>query len=228
MNEKCILIIEDDEKIETFLQLSLKTVGYKVISTSNGLSGISLLLTNQPNLILLDLGLPDIDGKEVITQIRQHSDIPIIVLSAREEEREKVALLDLGADDYMTKPFHIHELFARIRVAFRHYHPQSNDSKIFTFHALTIHFDKRKVWLSDQEVHFTPIEYKLLSVLIQHQGKVLTLKYLQEQVWGYPTQDAYKSLRVFMANIRRKLNEDFSNPKYILTEVGVGYRFLDE
>lgn len=228
MNDQTILLIEDDKSIQNFLKISLKSNGYKTISAENGLSGISLFLSANPDAILLDLGLPDIDGMEVLAHIRQTSTIPIVIISARGQEKEKVTALDLGADDYITKPFSIGELQARVRVALRHYKPEIEREQIFILDALKIDFEKRKVYTHNAEIHLTPLEYKMLILLVNHSGKVLTHKYIQQEVWGYATSDEFQSLRVFMANIRRKIEDDTSKPRYITTEVGVGYRFAEE
>lgn len=228
MNEKTILIIEDDKTIGNFLKISLKTNNYKYFIAENGLTGISLFLSNNPDLVLLDLGLPDIDGVEVLEQIRMKSDVPVIIISARGQEKEKIAALDSGADDYITKPFNIGELLARIRVAIRRYTPKSAENDIFKLHSLKVDFERRKVFHKDEEIHLTPLEYKMLELLINNSGKVLTHKFIQEKVWGYASTDDYQSVRVFMANIRRKIEDDTSKPKYIITEVGVGYRFVEE
>ena len=228
MYDKKILIIEDEKVIQNFLNLSLKSKKYEPIIAENGLLGISLFMSHNPDLVLLELGLPDIDGTEVLKQIRSSSDIPIIIISARGQEKEKVYALDLGADDYITKPFNIEELFARIRVALRRYKPQDLKTSDFNLGGLTVNFEKRKVFVNEREIHLTPIEYKMLVLLIQNQGKVLTHRFIQQEIWGSPTTDDYQSLRVFMSNIRRKIEEDTSNPKFIKTEVGVGYRLVEE
>jgi two-component system, OmpR family, KDP operon response regulator KdpE len=226
MNDK-ILVVEDDPVISHFVDLALKSSGYSSLLCENGLTAISLFLSESPSLVLLDLGLPDIDGMEVLESIRKSSkDVPIIVVSAREKEDEKVAALDYGADDYITKPFNIGELLARVRVALRHHNPVASCGP-FSYKELSIDFGKRHVLLHGEEVHLTPIEYKMLELLVKNQGKVLTHKLIQEKVWGYPTSDDYQSLRVFMASLRKKItppNED----SYILTEVGVGYRFKED
>ena len=227
MNETTILVIEDDKSIQNFMKISLKTRGYAYILADNGLSGISLFYADHPDLILLDLGLPDIDGMEVLRQIRQKSDVPIIVVSARGQEREKISALDQGADDYVTKPFSAEELLARIRVALRHRSSAPRQEPVFELDTLKMDFEKRKVSVRGEEVHLTPIEYKMLSLLVNNSGKVLTHHYIQQEVWGYDTTDDYQSLRVFMANIRRKIEEDSTKPRFILTEVGVGYRFVE-
>jgi len=226
MNKK-ILVIEDDEIISKFLSVALKTNNYDYIKAENGVEGISLFMTNNPDLILLDLGLPDIDGMEVLSQIRSQSDIPIIIISARGREKEKVNALDMGADDYLTKPFNIGELLARIRVAFRKALP-SIKNNIFEIRNLKMDFEKRKIFIDDEEIHLTPIEYKLLSLLVENRGKVLTHSFIQKKIWGYEAIDDFQSLRVFMASIRRKIENDTNNPQYILTEIGVGYRLIDE
>lgn len=223
-----ILIIEDDKNILNFLSISLKTKGYDYMTAMTGLDGISLFLANNPDLILLDLGLPDIDGMTVLEQIRESSDVPVIIVSARSQEHEKVEALDKGADDYITKPFYIGELLARIRVAIRKRQPKVTKSKKFILDTLEIDFEKRKVYVDSKEIHLTPIEYKLLILLIEHTGKVLTYSFINKEIWGYSNLEDSQSLRVFMANIRRKIEKDTSKPRYIITEVGVGYRFVDE
>ena len=227
MHDK-ILLIEDDASIIRFLSLSLDKNGYKVIEARNGIEGISLFMSDNPDLILLDLGLPDIDGSEVLRQIRSQSEVPILVVSARGQEREKVEALDLGADDYVTKPFHINELLARVRVALRKKTPRVVKEKVFVLDGLRVDFEKYKVYVEDREVHLTPIEFKLLVLLIEHAGKVLTHSFIIRNIWGYSSCADSQSLRFFMANIRRKIEKDISHPRYILTDVGVGYRFVDE
>lgn len=226
MNKGYILVIEDDKSIINFLNISLKTNQYKVDVAENGLDGISLFFTNKPDMILLDLGLPDIDGTEVIKQIRLSSNIPIIVISARGQDSEKVEALDLGADDFVTKPFSIHELLARIRVGFRKTMPESVVMNVFESGNLKIDYEMRLVHVEDELIHLTPIEYKILLLLVKNAGKVLTHRYLQNEIWGYADEKEFQSLRVFMANIRKKIEKDTNQPEYIVTEVGVGYRFV--
>lgn len=227
MNNTTILIVEDDKTIQNFLKVTLKTQNYNYIIAETGLSGLSLFYANRPDLVLLDLGLPDIEGIEVLKQIRQNSSIPIIVVSARSSETEKVIALDYGSDDYVTKPFNAAELLARIRAALRHCLKEKVSEPIFELDYLKVDFERRHVWVKDQEIHLTPIEYKMLVLLITNRGKVLTHHFIQENVWGYETTDDYQSLRVFMANIRRKIEIDSSSPHFIITEVGVGYRFVE-
>ena len=220
MNNTTILIVEDDKTIQNFLKVTLKTQNYNYIIAETGLSGLSLFYANRPDLVLLDLGLPDIEGIEVLKQIRQNSSIPIIVVSARSSETEKVMALEYGSDDYVTKPFNSAELLARIRAALRHCLKEKVSEPIFELDYLKVDFERRHVWVKDQEIHLTPIEYKMLVLLITNRGKVLTHHFIQENVWGYETTDDYQSLRVFMANIRRKIEIDSSSPHFIITEVG--------
>ena len=227
MNDADILVIEDDKTIQNFIRITLKTKGYRCDLADDGLTGISCFYANTPDLILLDLGLPDLDGMEVLDQIRQESDVPVIVVSARGMEQEKVGALDAGADDYITKPFNAGELLARIRVALRHRSNAPKQEPVFELDTFKMDFEKRKVFVRDGEVHLTPIEYKMLTLLVNNSGKVLTHHFIQQEVWGYDTTDDYQSLRVFMANIRRKIEEDSTKPRFILTEVGVGYRFVE-
>lgn len=221
-----ILIIEDDKAIQRFLSVALKTNGYEIISEENGISGIGTFLNQTPDLVILDMGLPDIDGSEVLLQLRQLSNVPVIIVSARDKEKEKVDALDNGADDYVTKPFNINELLARIRVCLRKVNKEVL-SDVFEKGDLKIDFSKRKITKKDQEIHLTPIEFKLVKLLVENRGKVITHSFIQNKIWGYESDDEYQSLRVFMASIRRKIEDDSTNPQFILTEVGVGYRFCE-
>ena len=225
--EKTILLVEDDPAIIRLLKVALKTENYKVLIADRGIEGISRFLSEHPDLILLDLGLPDIDGMEVLSQIRTISKAPIIVVSARGGEKEKVSALDSGADDYVTKPFNVNELLARIRVCLRKAGLTEKENNIFVSKDLKIDFDAYQAFINDEPIHFTPIEFRILKLLIDNKGKVLTHKYLQNEVWGYDSQDEYQSLRVYMAALRKKIEKDTSKPEYIITEVGVGYRFVD-
>lgn len=225
-----ILIIEDDKYIQNFISLSLKTNGYSFDKASTGIEGISLFNINNPNIVLLDLGLPDIDGIEVIQLIREISQVPILVVSARGQESEKISALDAGADDYITKPFNMGELMARIRVVQRKLKRdlQPDNNQIFNLDYLTINYEKRQVLIDNVEVHLTPIEYKLLLLLVANKGKVLTHNFILKEIWGYVETGDSKSIRVFMASLRRKIEKDKSLPRFIFTEVGIGYRFADE
>jgi len=225
-----ILVIEDDNKILNFMTMALKAKGYSILTAKNGNEGILCFCTENPDIILLDLGLPDIDGVEIIKQVRNVSEIPIIIVSAREQDSDKIAALDAGANDYVTKPFSMGELLARIRVMERlierkvDYLPET----VYKFDYLTVDCEKHRIFVDDNEVHLTPIEYKLLLLLIANRGKVVTHSQISKEVWGYGETGDSKSIRVFMASLRRKIEKDSSSPQFILTEIGVGYRFTDE
>jgi len=230
-NKLLILLIEDEVAISNFISTILTSNGYHVIKAQTGKEAIALAASHSPDLILLDLGLPDIDGIEVLKKIRTWSSVPIIVVSARGHEREKVEALDLGADDYITKPFGTSELLARIRTEVRHSQKIRSDNNLetgkVTIGGLTIDLDKRIVKVDDREVHLTPIEYKIIVLLSKNIGKVLTHDYIIKEIWG-PYVNENQALRVNMANIRRKIEANPAEPKYIVTEVGVGYRMVDE
>ena len=229
MNEKrTILVIEDDRYISHFIDLSLRKEGYHVFVAETAAEGMFLFSSHRPEIVLLDLGLPDWDGIEVLRELRVFCDVPVLIISARGLEKEKIAALDLGANDYITKPFYMGELTARIRVAERALQKGETlmGETIFACDWLTVDYEKRKVSVDGAEIHLTPTEYKTLLLLIANRGKVLTHNYIIRQVWGYEGGDS-KSVRVFMANLRRKLEKDTANPRFILTEVGVGYRFAD-
>lgn len=226
-----ILIVEDDKPIRNFIAAALSSQGYKYIETDKGKEAIALSMANNPDIIILDLGLPDIDGIEVISKIRELSNVPIIIVSAREKERQKVEALDKGADDYLTKPFGIGELLARIRVSLRHgISNERENAEMQTFKAkqLFVDFDKRRITVNDDEIHLTPIEYRIMELLCKYSGKVLTHNFITREIWGKSLGNETQSLRVFMANLRRKIEKDPSQPEYIYTEVGVGYRFIEE
>jgi two-component system, OmpR family, KDP operon response regulator KdpE len=230
-NRPVIMIVEDDEGISNFISAILMSNEYNVIKTVKGREAVSMAASHCPDLILLDLGLPDMDGIEVLKTIRQWTGIPVIVVSARGHEREKVQALDMGADDYITKPFGTSELLARIRTAMRH--SQSNiigspsETGKISVGELEIDYTKRLVSVEDKEVHLTPIEYKIIVLLSKNIGKVLTHDFIMKDVWG-PYTNEIQALRVNMANIRRKLEANPAEPRYIVTEVGVGYRMVEE
>ncbi|KPI49791.1 XRE family transcriptional regulator [Clostridioides difficile] len=232
MSKKLILLVEDDKTIRKFISTALLTQDYDVKEAITGKEGISIAVSYSPDVVLLDLGLEDMDGIEVIKAIRQFSKIPIIVVSAREQDREKVEVFDAGADDYLTKPFSIVELLARVRVALRHSQMELQQKEevksTFEVDKLLIDFDKRRVIVDDNEVHLTPIEYNILSLLAKHHGKVLTHNFIIKEIWGSIIGNETKSLRVFMATLRRKIEKQPADPRYIITEVGVGYRLNDE
>ncbi|MGE5678899.1 MAG: response regulator [Pseudomonadota bacterium] len=230
-NNVVVLVVEDDKYIISLVTMLLKDEGYKAIEATSGKEAISLFLANNPDIILLDLGLPDIDGMEVIKKIREKSNAPIIVISAREEEYDKIVALDSGADDYMTKPFFMGELLARIRVAERkisNMNSLASNEEVYSCDYLTVDYTKGIVYIDGEEIHLTPTEYKLLKLLIANRGKVLTHNYILHQVWGYGEVGDSKSLRVFMASLRSKIEADTANPRFILTQVGIGYRFVDK
>lgn len=223
------LIVEDDKQIRKFVNFSLSSQGYDCIEASTGKAAMRIISMENPSAIILDLGLPDMDGIDLIKQVREFSDIPIIVVSARDQDNEKVEALDAGADDYLTKPFSIKELLARIRVVFRHTGRKKEETPVtYRVADLEIDLEKHKVVLEGKEVHLTPMEFQVLTLLVKNAGKVLTYKYILQEVWGSYLESDLQSLRVFMANIRRKLEKNPASPQYILTEVGVGYRFADE
>lgn len=218
-----ILIVDDERPIRRFLKTSLGAQGYEVLEAATGKDAISEVIQNKPDLLILDLGLPDINGIEVTRRLREWSKIPIVILSVRESENDKIAALDMGADDYLTKPFGIGELMARIRVALRHASPMPQDA-VFKTGALEVDLTSRIVKLNGEEVQLTPTEYDLLRVLVTHAGKVITHSYLLREVRGIGYQNDNHLLRVHMSNLRRKLEPDPNRPQYIITEPGVGYR----
>lgn len=221
-----IVVIEDDPPIRRFLRTSLCAYGFIVYEADSGRQGIVEAGVRKPDLVILDLGLPDMDGVTVITAIREWSMLPIIVLSARSAEQHKIAALDAGADDYLTKPFGLGELLARIRVAMRHSvrNPEQSQTEAFITGKLKVDLLKRQVYLDEQEVHLTPIQYRLLTVLVKNAGKVLTHQYILKQVWGPAYAENSHYLRIYMSQLRQKLETDPTQPKYLLTESGVGYR----
>ena len=233
MNSKyTILIIEDEKNIIKFVTSSLLSNQYKVLQSFTGKEGLALANSQCPDLILLDLGLPDMDGLDIIRQIRSWSNLPIVVVSARTQEREKVIALDSGADDYISKPFGTEELLARVRTSLRHHNRLQIDDgttkNIYMSQDLSIDFERRKILLNNQDIHLTPVEFKIVSFLAQNAGKVVTHSSLMTHVWGPYADTDNKILRVNMANIRRKLEKCPMDPHYIFTEVGVGYRMKEE
>ena len=221
-----VVVIEDDPPIRRFLRTGLSTHGFVVFEAGDGRQGIIEAGVRKPDLIILDLGLPDMDGVTVIQQIREWSAMPIIILSARSAEQSKIEALDAGADDYLTKPFGLGELLARTRVALRHWlrMPEQNPSGVFVTGNLKVDLLNRWVHIGDKEIHLTPIQYRLLSVLVQHAGKVLTHRQILKDVWGPSHTESSHYLRIYMSQLRQKLEEDPTQPKYLLTESGVGYR----
>jgi two-component system, OmpR family, KDP operon response regulator KdpE len=223
-----VLIVDDEPQIRRFLRTSLSAHGYRVIEASCGREAITLTATERPELVLLDLGLPDMGGLEVIRQLREWSTVPIIVVSVRGQEGEKIEALDGGADDYVTKPFGMGELLARIRTALRHRLQAELDEPVFRAAGLTVDLAKRVVTVDDHEVKLTPKEYDLLRVLVTHAGKVITHQHLLREVWGPGSVHETHYLRVYIGQLRQKLEPDPAQPRYLLTEPGVGYRLRIE
>jgi two-component system, OmpR family, KDP operon response regulator KdpE len=225
-----ILVIEDDSQIRRFLRTTLAANGYLILEATNAQEGLRLVAVQHPDLIVLDLGLPDQDGLEVTRQLREWMTTPIVILSARDQERDKILALDAGADDYLTKPFSAGELLARIRVALRHalLISQGKDDPIFAVGGLRIDLSHRQVFIDETEVHLTPIEYKLLTTLVHYAGKVVTQRQLLKEVWGPSYIEEAHYLRVYMGQLRHKLEVDPARPRYLLTEPSVGYRLKTE
>ena len=230
IHEATVLLIEDEAEIRRFLRTSLPAHGYRLYEATTGADGLAQAKARNPDIILLDLGLPDVDGTEVIRQLREWSTIPILVLSAREQEQAKVAALDLGADDYVTKPFGVNELLARMRAALRHIAGPSGEpaEPVFTLGDLKVDLGRRLVFVSGKETHLTPIEYKLLTTLIRYSGKVMTHRQLLKEVWGPLHVEEGHYLRIYMRQLRNKLEKNPAHPRYLVTELGVGYRLRTE
>lgn len=231
MSKQTILVVEDENNISSFISAILSANGYNVIKATSGKDACTMISSHLPDAVLLDLGLPDIDGTEVIKFVRGWSNIPVIVISARDHENDKVYALDLGADDYITKPFGTSELLARIRTALRHRNLNVNNefmqSIAFRAGDLQIDFDKRHVKVRGEEVHLTQIEFKIVELLCKYSGKVLTYDYILKNIWGPHAGSDNRILRVNMANIRRKLEVNPAEPQYFFTETGVGYRMVE-
>lgn len=227
MNPYLVLIVEDDQPVRNLITTTLKAHDYRYITAANGETAVIEAASHNPDMILLDLGLPDIDGIEVIQRIRSWSNVPIIVISARSEDEDKIEALDMGADDYITKPFSVGELLARLRVAQRRLSLISSvgmQESVFINGQLMIDYAAGCAYLNQNELHLTPIEYKILCLLAQNVGKVLTHKYITKNVWGNSWENNVGTLRVFMAALRKKLQTSAQMPQYIQTHVGIGYR----
>ncbi|MFA6972623.1 MAG: two-component system response regulator KdpE [Gallionella sp.] len=225
-NSATLIVIEDEAQIRRFLRTSLASEGYQVFEAETGRQGLIEAAMRKPDLIILDLGLPDMDGIEVVKALRAWSSVPVVILSARSQEGDKISALDAGADDYLVKPFGVGELLARIRVALRHVSTVANGEEegIFSVGELKVDMIHRKITVSGAEVHLTPIEYRLLTVLVKHAGKVLTHRLLLKEVWGPNYVERAHYLRIYMGTLRHKLETDPARPRFLLTEVGVGYR----
>lgn len=229
MNNLLILVVEDDAPVRNLIGTTLKTHGYDYITATNGENAVMQASSNNPNVVLLDLGLPDIDGVDVIKKIRTWSEMPIIVISARAEDQDKIDALDAGADDYLTKPFSVQELLARIRIKERRLSAMQSANKsesVFVNGNLKIDYAAGCAYLSDEELHLTPIEYKLLCLLSRNVGKVLTHTFITQKIWGAAWESNIASLRVFMATLRKKIEPSADSPQYIQTHVGIGYRMV--
>ena len=228
MNKPLILVIEDDKSVRTLITTTLKAHDYRFVEAVNGESAILAATSHNPDIILLDLGLPDMDGVEIINRVRMWSNVPIIVISARSEDTDKIEALDAGADDYLTKPFSVDELLARLRVTQRRLAIMNVDSASSEFinGSLRIDYAAGCAYLSGEEMHLTPIEYKLLCLLAQNVGKVLTHTFITQKIWGGAWENNVASLRVFMATLRKKLESAPDSPQYIQTHIGVGYRMM--
>jgi len=225
-DKNLILLIEDEPQMQRLLRIILQGHGFRIVEAQTGQEGLMQAATRSPDVILLDLGLPDIDGLEVTRRVREWSDVPIIVISAREQEQDKIKALDAGADDYLTKPFAAGELLARIRVAMRHKAMLQSGEKesIFILDDLRVDLVRRQVFLKEKEVHLTPIEYKLLTALIKNAGKVVTHSQLLKEVWGPSYLRETQYLRVYMTQLRHKLEADPARPRFLMNEPGIGYR----
>lgn len=228
MNQSRILVVDDEPQIQRFLKPSLSAAGYEVVEAATGAEALKAVATQAPDLVILDLGLPDMDGKEVIASLRGWSDIPIVILSARDRESEKIAALDLGADDYIEKPFGVGELTARIRTALRHRGRKDAIPAIMEIDGLTIDPIKRTVSRAGETVHLTPKEYDLLLLLARHAGRVVTHRTLLTSVWGPAHGDDLHYLRVFIGQLRQKIERDPTQPRIVRTEPGVGYRMAEQ
>lgn len=223
-----ILVIEDEQPIRKFLRISLEAEGMTLIETETAQRGLQAAAAEPPDAVILDLGLPDADGLDVIRRLREWTTVPIIVLSARGREADKIAALDGGADDYLTKPFGVGELLARLRVALRHGSAaQREPDAVFQTGSLRVDLAARRVLVDEQEVHLTPTEYRLLTTLIKHAGKVVTHRQLLKEVWGPDSVEENQYLRVYFGQLRRKVERDAARPQYLLTEPGVGYRLVE-
>lgn len=226
MNAPVLLAIEDEVPILRFLRTVLSAPSYKLIEAQSGAEGLAMAGSHNPDLILLDLGLPDRDGLDVLRQLREWSAAPVIILSARGQEKDKIAGLDAGADDYLTKPFNTGELLARIRVCLRRRAQAAGGTPetVFTSGGLKVDLEKRQVFVDGKEIHLTPLEYKMLTEMVRHAGKVLTHRHLLKAVWGPSHEDESHYLRIFIGQLRKKIEAEPARPKYLLTETGVGYR----
>lgn len=223
-----IIIIDDEPQIRRLLKMSLQAYDYKVFEAATGREGLLAAAAHHADLLLVDLGLPDMDGKEVVKELRQWSAVPIIILTAREQEQEKILALDLGADDYVTKPFSMGELMARMRVCLRRNNTGEQESPLLTCGGITMDMLKRQVLVDGREVKLTPTEFDLLKVMLKYAGRVLTHKQLLKAVWGHEYDEDLHYIRIYMRQLRRKIEADPAEPRYLITEAGVGYRLCGD
>lgn len=229
MNKLTILVVEDDAPVRNLITTTLRTHDYKYLTAPNGTAAVMEASSHNPDIVLLDLGLPDMDGVEIIKKIRSWSNMPIIVISARSEDNDKIEALDAGADDYLTKPFSVEELLARLRVTQRRLASEQNDmagTSVFQNGKLRVDYAAGCAYIGETELHLTPIEYKLLCLLSHNVGKVLTHTFITQKIWGSSWENDIASLRVFMATLRKKLESLPGSPQYIQTHIGVGYRMI--
>ena len=225
-----VLVVEDDIQIRNFICYALKAEGFRCITAGNAATAMKQLLAEPADMMLLDLGLPDMDGGEELKKVREWSAMPVIIVSARDQDREKAAVLDMGSDDYLTKPFSATELLARIRVALRHLYRQGlpRPQSVYRVGGLELYVEKHTASLDGEPLHLTPMEFSLISLLMKNAGKVLTSGYLLKEVWGVSYDSDTQALRALMAALRRKVEKNPAKPRYLLTEIGVGYRMADE
>lgn len=229
MYNETILIVEDDQQIQSFIGYTLEEAGYQVLKTASGEEAVRMAVMEKVDMVLLDMGLPDLDGTEVLRKLREWSEMPIIIVSARDQDREKVSALDMGADDYLTKPFSARELLARIRLALRHYYRMAGngDEEILVNRELKMDKKRHMVFRGENEVHLTKLEYDLLQLFLENQGKVLTYGYILKALYGKNYGSDTQALRALMAGLRRKIEKNTAKPEYIKTEIGIGYRMAE-
>lgn len=229
MFEEKVIVVEDDIQIRNFVTYALEREGFRVIQASGGQEALQCMIAENVDLMLLDLGLPDMDGMDVLRKLREWSEIPVIIVSARDQDREKAAALDEGADDYLTKPFSATELMARIRVALRHYYKMNHEVResVLVCGGLKMDMAGHLAYLEDQEIHLSPLEYNLLALFLRNAGKVLTYGYIIKELWGSGYGSDTQALRSLMAGLRRKIEKNPGKPQYIFTEIGVGYRMKE-
>lgn len=229
MYNETVLVVEDDLQIQSFIGYTLEEAGYQVLKTAMGEEALRMAVTEKVDMVLLDMGLPDLDGTEVLRKLREWSEMPIIIVSARDQDKEKVDALDMGADDYLTKPFSARELLARIRLALRHYYRMAGngDEELLVNRELKMDKTKHMVFREEEELHLTKLEYDLLLLFMENQGKVLTYGFILKSLYGKNYGSDTQALRALMAGLRRKIEKNTAKPEYIKTEIGIGYRMTE-